>query len=455
MTDTSAPASPDLGPAAAAVPDTALWSEVGRRIAPPLPPPAVARSPIQQRRRRGFAPELDDGREAVQLVRDDGVLRWVWEPPQGRAAGGRRAWRAVGVDRRDVVQRMEYPPPGRNQVTQALQALDQKLNDQRGLRRWRDGAWQAVTGAELQALRGRVLLLVHGTFSASRMYDAEFGATARGRDLFARLTTPGQPYAAVLAFEHATLSVAPWINALELRRALEPVGARVDLVCHSRGGLVAAWALRIGALPVDRVVFVGSPLAGTSLAAPDRLREALDWLANLAGAVGAVSRGTALAFPPAMPIALGAAGLAAALGGVLRLGSSLPLPDAAVGLVPGLMAQSRVQNNLELEQLFPLPAGGPRLSGIGVSFVPDESREPVWKFWRRFSNIGDQLKHAGADIIFRQPNDLVVDKASMNQLGRPEAVIPDWCDLGERPGTHHCSYFRDPDALEFLDRRLR
>ena len=129
--------------------------------------------------------------------------------------------------------------------------------------------------------------------------------------------------------------------------------------------------------------------------------------------------------------------------------------DAVVGLVPGLMSQSRVDNNLELAQLFPLPTQA-RLSGIGVTFKPDEVNQPLWKFWNRFTHIGDQLKYAGADLIFRQPNDLVVDTASMNQLG-PNALIPaiDWRDLGERAQTHHCSYFRDADALAFLDERLR
>jgi hypothetical protein len=41
----------------------------------------------------------------------------------------------------------------------------------------------------------------------------------------------------------------------------------------------------------------------------------------------------------------------------------------------------------------------------------------MWKFWNRFSNPADQAKYYGAELIFRQPNDLVVDTDSMNQLG--------------------------------------
>ena len=436
--------------------DSSLWAEVGRAVAPALPAVTEPQSPLQQRRRRGFPVAMDDGREAVELVRDDGVLRWVYRPPVQELHQGRRAWRSLGVDARDVVQRFEYPPLGRNQITSALVALDLQLNPNRGLRRWVGGAWQPVGAQDLATIQGRVLLLVHGTFSRSEMYDTELQATPQGRQLFDRISAAApDPYAALLAFDHATLSMAPWLNALDLNQALAPLRSRIDVVCHSRGGLVLGWALKLAPLPVDQVVFVGSPLMGTSLASPYRLREALDFLANVADAISVLSRGAALVFPPAMPLAMGAAGLAKVLGKVLNLGASLPVADAVVGLVPGLMSQSRVDNNLELERLFPLPTQA-RLSGVGVVFKPDEVQQPMWKFWNRFSNLADQAKYYGAELIFRQPNYLVVDTDSMNQLGHV-ARIPgtDWKFLGEGGGTHHCSYFRNADAIAFLEQRLR
>ena len=87
--------------------------------------------------------------------------------------------------------------------------------------------------------------------------------------------------------------MAPWLNALDLNQALAPLRSRIDVVCHSRGGLVLGWALKLAPLPVDQVVFVGSPLMGTSLASPYRLREALDFLANVADAISVLSRGAA------------------------------------------------------------------------------------------------------------------------------------------------------------------
>lgn len=121
------------------------------------------------------------------------------------------------------------------------------------------------------------------------------------------------------------------------------------------------------------------------------------------------------------------------------------------------MSQSRVDNNLELGSLFPLDHPTAKLAAIGVTFKPNEVNEPVWSFWRRFTHIGDQIKYAGADLIFQQANDLVVDALSMNELGRGtlRIVAPDWKDLGEKPDTHHCNYFRDGEVLAFLDQRLR
>jgi hypothetical protein len=435
--------------------------------------PAVAagdavRPSLQQRRRRGFEP--GDGRAAVRLVRDDdGLLRWVYEPPARPrgASGTRRSWRSIGVDANDTVERIAFPELGRNAVTEALQKLDVRLNPalagQRpvdGLRRWNGVHWAPLAAGELAGLRGRVLVLVHGTFSASVMYAKELAATADGEALFARLTRAGGHYAAVLAFDHPTLSVAPWLNALALRDALGLAlagsTAALDFVGHSRGGLVISWLLRLApTLPVRQALFVGSPLAGTSLAAPDKLRQALDMLASFADAVAEAALRAGKAAPPGLqPLALGVTGLACALGQVLALGARTPLADAAVGLVPGLLAQGRVANNLELAQLYPLPAGVD-VRAIGGSFVPAEVNQPLWKLWQRMTQLKDQALYRGADLIFNQPNDLVVDSASMNRLGEQTLAAPQWEDLGASAETHHTNYFQDLRVLSWLDARLR
>ena len=449
-----------------------LWADARERLSEPAPARSdEARTSIQQRRRRGYDTQHDDARAAVRLLRDDGLLRWVYEPPARlRPAGGaRRSWRAVGLDPRETVERIAFPELGENAVTAGLVKLDRRLNPvlgelaapAQGLRRW-DGeakAWAPLPAGFLSGLTGRVLVLVHGTFSASAMYAKEFAATADGEALFERLTHAGDRYSAVLAFDHPTLSVAPWLNALALRDVLADCAAELDFVGHSRGGLVISWLLRLApALRARQAVFVGSPLAGTSLAAPDKLRQALDTLASIVDALSeTATRAGKLAPPGLQPLALGVAGLACVLGKVLQLGARTPLADAAVGLVPGLLAQGRVANNLELAQLWPLQsaASGVDVRAIGGSFRPAEVNEPLWKLWKRVTNLKGQAMYYGADLIFDQPNDLVVDTAAMNHLGGLSLVAPQWEDLGVSAQTHHTNYFQDLRVLNWLDRRLR
>jgi len=445
-----------------------LWAEVGEQLDVPAPSGETARAPIQQRRRRGFDPRAADGRAAVRLVRSDddgGLLRWVYEPP-ARQLGvqGRRSWRAFSTESRETVQRIGFPELGENAVTAGLVKLDRQLNPvldelaapADGLRRWDGQGWAPLPAGFLAGLTGRVLVLVHGTFSASAMYAKEFAATAEGEALFGRLTRQGGGYDAVLAFDHPTLSVAPWLNALALRDALAPCPAELDFVGHSRGGLVISWLLRLApGLRARQALFVGSPLAGTSLAAPDKLRHALDTLASFADAVAEAASRTRKAAPPSLAVlALGVGGLACVLGKVLQLGARTPLVDAAVGLVPGLLAQGRVGNNLELAQLWPLPRGI-EVRAIGGSFMPSEVNEPLSRLWKRVTHLKGQAAYYGADLIFDQPNDLVVDTVAMSRLGDHVLTAPQWEDLGASAETHHCNYFQDLRVLNWLNNRLR
>lgn len=418
---------------------SALWDQVAEQVQLDEAPREELRVPIQRRRRRAFDEREMDARSVLDLTRDaEGVLRWVYGSPSREARTGRRAYSAQAIDQPEVVRRFRFHELGPNQVTRQLQELDAKLNPARGLQRWDGTQWQPDPAPKG---KGAALLLVHGTFSAGRMFSDELAATPEGQAVWADWQ---QRYKAVYAFEHPTLSVSPWLNALELHTALAGLHGPIDIVCHSRGGIVVAWLLRLYELPVRRVLFVGSPLGGTSLASPYRLRAALDVLANYADVVGTVAGAASIA----LPLAAGAAGLARIFGKTLRLGSSLPITDAAIALVPGLAAQQRVDNNLELEQLFALPwRGQAELVGVGASFLPDESTQG-WKFWRRFTHLKDQALHSAADLVFEGENDLVVDRAAMAGPESPPRV--NLTELVPGPGTHHTSYFRDARVLKLL-----
>ena len=90
--------------------------------------------------------------------------------------------------------------------------------------------------------------------------------------------------------------------------------------------------------------------------------------------------------------------------------------DALVALIPGLAGQSAVSNNHEINRLRLGPcAVDPMYYVVKSNF---ETENPGWKFWKNFrkGRIGD----IAADIVFPGKNDLVVDTASMTDLGESE-----------------------------------
>jgi pimeloyl-ACP methyl ester carboxylesterase len=134
---------------------------------------------------------------------------------------------------------------------------------------------------------GRALLLIHGTFSTAhgafsgleRKDVEELNAAYGGR---------------VFAFDHHSLSHNPARNIKELAaRIPADVALDVDIICHSRGGLVARELAERGAtygltpnrLNVGRVVFVGAANAGTILAQPDHMVAMIDRLTSVSNII--------------------------------------------------------------------------------------------------------------------------------------------------------------------------
>lgn len=137
----------------------------------------------------------------------------------------------------------------------------------------------SLTAADWERLQeGRSLLFIHGTFSRA---VSAFGALPPE----AMATLAERYQGRIWAFDHFTLSESPEANCNRLLQLMPP-GAKldVDIVCHSRGGLVArTLAEQFDALQADgrevrvgKVVFVATPNRGTILVDPEHMTQMLD-----------------------------------------------------------------------------------------------------------------------------------------------------------------------------------
>jgi caspase domain-containing protein len=141
-----------------------------------------------------------------------------------------------------------------------------------------------VQAADWDELSGRrTLLLVHGTFSRSH---SGFGQLPR--ETFEQLYRHYE--GRVLALDHFTLSHTPRQNVEWLiGQIAEGRRLDVDILCHSRGGLVSRTLveqqseLSLGSkgVSVGRVVFVATPNAGTALADGEHLGDLVDTYTNV------------------------------------------------------------------------------------------------------------------------------------------------------------------------------
>jgi len=435
-----------------------------------------------RRRRRRASNTPDDPIKTVSLIRKDGVLLWSDDIPVPEGAPSsldigprrRRLRRRAGLSVPAVVSPPEmkdgplvlartFPVLAPNKIVAAVGMIDQKLNSAldvslrsrlRPLRRAPDGSF-ALDGADFAGpLSDRTLLFVHGTFSNAENMLGEFKATNDGRNFLNAAMTGAKPYKNVVFFEHATLAVGPMINALELGRFFANASGQIDVIAHSRGGLVVRWWLEAFGKSLStapeapvRAVLVGAPLNGTSLAAPDKLQGALSLLSN----IGSFAQATLNLLGPANPFMWVAGKLVQVVVSATGALARTPLVDGVVALIPGLCGQSMVNNNHEIDRLRLGPCDvNPLYYAVQSNFETDS---PGWKFWQYFrtSKIADIATNA----IFPDHNDLVVDTRSMTDFGVPHLQIagPPY-DFGTSNKVWHCTYFRQPETIAYITQKF-
>lgn len=251
----------------------------------------------------------------------------------------------------------------------------------------------------------RSLLFLHGTFSHA--------AAA-----FSDLATPGafdalaSAYGGrVYAFNHLTVGLAPGENVKELLPLLK--GVRLDVVTHSRGGLVLRTlaAAPVGAA-IGRAFLAAAPNEGTPLASPARWDELAAWVANLAEAL------------PSGALAFGLDFAAEAL---------VWIACRAGGALPGLSAMDPAGEFLA--ELNARSAGAPTYGAVVANFTPHGS-------------LARRLLDAGADAIFQMPNDLVVPTEGGLSLGRARIAARNTVRF--EGGVHHLNLFAQKKTREGL-----
>lgn len=293
--------------------------------------------------------------------------------------------------------------------------------------RFRSFLPESYSSAEVPALKpddwarlsaGRALLLIHGTNSRTHV---AFSAMARETVQALHERYQGR----VFAFDHLTLSEDPRQN-VEWFFQNVPDGTRldVDVVCHSRGGLVARtlaereseFSLGSRDLEIQKVVFVAVPNAGTLLADAKYMSDFLDTYTNL------------LNFLPDN-------GVTEVFEGLVTVAKQL-----AVGALKGLDG---------LQSMLP---GGPFLSALNKGdrdakryFALSSQYEPTvpgWKAW-----AADRL----LDKIFKAENDLVVPTLGVydkNGSGFFPIEDHDRIVFGTGDGIAHTRFFGEPRVQE-------
>jgi hypothetical protein len=397
--------------------------------------------------RRGATEQGTDGlpgSDLAKLLADDRVRR--------RLPGRRGVIRVIG---RWVVGGFK------DGVTGLVREYDREEVPEEGLLLVAEGGLERLTRDNLPVVSNpgaadRVLLLVHGTFSkcASPVegFGPEFLQWARKR------------YRAVIGFDHWTLSKTPLENAgmlAEQLRAIAPdllANRRLDMITHSRGGLVArAFCELVGETEaVQNVIFLGTPNCGTDLANPENWGAMADTLVNMTGLDHAKIFGR----------------LAGLLARLVVMGGEEK--------IPGLLAQNPLMAGVQGSFLHQLQqsraaANSIRYSAVAAEFEPSPLLPNLKALWSAARQAGLDTV---ADKFFEHANDLVVntsyvwcvdqppaDAGSLPKFMDPSRVlafVPPHSVLTLPPGiqrevalgVHHCNLFGNARVQECLKRWL-
>ncbi len=300
----------------------------------------------------------------------------------------------------------------------------------------------------------RILLFVHGTFSSTLGSYGALGVSAWGRDFLARAR---RSYDAVIGYDHRTLSADPLQNAHDLLGRLEQTTAPsldIDAVAFSRGGLVLRSLIEY-LLPsaslrarVRRAVFVGATNGGTQLAAPENWRRLVDLSTNLV----AVGCRALSAFAPATLATTIVRESVDTLGALVKvLAAELANEDT----VPGLAAM--VPTGRFVTEINKIQEGQPQAADSLYYVVSSEFDVDGVASGGGAPEFPQRLARWAADAIvdaaMREPNDLVVNTASMSAIDADWGVfVKDRWHFARNLHVYHTIYFTRDEVVRALNR---
>lgn len=270
----------------------------------------------------------------------------------------------------------------------------------------------------------RVLLFIHG-----------FSSSTKGSSGATFLPQLGAGYDAVLSYDHPTVSHDPLENARNLVAMIpEDLRLSVDIVAHSRGGLVARSLIEL-LDPVDqfvpqKLITHGSPHRGTRLAEQqrwDRLISigltAAEWLTMAAGA--------AVWIPMTLEYILKAA-------------------SQGIFALPGISAMAP---NSDFLQKLNASADPATLAGALQSRVRYATVTSAFSaFGISEAGFREAFKAFAAQAFIDAPNDLIVPTASMNAIDIPTSIVPP--DRQLRTAVSHFGYFDNEEVIAFMREQL-
>lgn len=292
------------------------------------------------------------------------------------------------------------------------------------------GAFEPIQGFEgWRALlppggERRVLLFIHG-------FGSSLGGAGRN-EWFGKL---GQQYDAIIGYNHPTIWCDPERNARDLLQMIpDDVRLSVDLIAHSRGGLVARSLVEL-LEPQDnftarRLITNGSPHAGTRLADPERW-DRLVSIGMTAASLLASATGALVWVPKVLEL-------------VLKAASQIVFDLPGVGaMTPQGAFIARLNGAAQTGSAIARAQEQARYSAISSRFSIFSIAQPA--FQQAFSTFA-------AQAFLDTPNDIVVPTESMSHLDQT-GLIPK--ERQRLASCDHFSYFRDEDGIAFMAQQLK